>query len=195
MIVCVIVVALEMWAGKLRKANCNKFYLQGMFLWLGVNVISALYNLDVDVDLGMMLFRMVLKALLGYMTFTVLMSNGRLDAALKSYVAGCAVAGLFTIAFVIESGGLEVLRQASYVTPDLLESDVNVIRGIARAGAGNVLPIWICVVLFATTRGRSGRRILLALVPYFAVLAMLALRREVLIEGALGSLVLFVLEN
>jgi O-antigen ligase len=98
---------------------------------------------------------------------------------------------LFSIAYAVETGSLEMLRQASYggLDPDVL--DIDLFRGIARAGVGNLLPVWICAVLYPSVSMKWKRAVLLALTAYFAMLAMLALRREVLIEAAVGLPVLW----
>ena len=189
-LLCVLVVALELAAGNLKVAKCNGRFLFGLALWLAANLVSMLFHFSND--LPMMLFRMVLKALFGYMVFLVLMNNGRLGVMLKAYVAGCAIAGLFTIAFFVQGGDLETLRQASFAGLNASALDINVFRGIARAGASNLLPLWICIVLYSNTRDHLTRSVHLFLIPYFALLSTLALRREVLIEGAVGLLVLLV---
>jgi hypothetical protein len=139
-----------------------------------------------------MVFRMLLKALLGYMVFWVLQGNGRVGVLLKSYLVGCALSGLATIAFAVEAGGLQEVRQAAYIASDANTWDINIFRGFARAGAGNVLPIWICVVLYPGVAKQWQRTGLLALIVYFTALAMLALRREVLVEAVVGLVVLWI---
>lgn len=187
-ILCVLVVAGEVGSERLNLVECNGYFVLGLALWLVANALSAL--LHPDADAGVIVFRMVLKALFGYMVFVVLMGNGRLKLTLISYVAGCAVAGLFTIAFCVETGSLEALRQSSFTAADSLDFDLDIFNGIARAGAGNLLPLWICIVLYADASDKPGRSIWLTLCPYFAALALLALRREVLVECAVGWLVL-----
>jgi hypothetical protein len=188
-LVCALVVVAESAAGRLKVAPANPYFLLGLALWLGANVGSLLVNPHLGT--GSMVFRMLLKALFGYMVFWVLLANGRLSVMVKAYLAGCALCGLFSIAFCLETGGFEVLRGAAYGSEDRQVFDIDVFAGVARAGASNLLPVWICAVLYPSVAKPWKRAGLRALIVYFAVLAMLALRREVLVEAVVGLTVLW----
>jgi len=100
------------------------------------------------------------------------------------------LAGLFSIALCLQTGDIEMLRQASYAGLEPDAPNIDVFAGIARMGAGNLLPLWFCIVLYSTEQRKSVQRILLALLPYFGILSLLALRREVLVEGTVVMLIL-----
>ena len=189
-LVCLLILIVEVACGRVELVTGNLFFLLGLALWLGANVGSL--RLHAELGTTSLVFRMTLKAMFAYMVLCVLRANGGVDVLLKVYTAGYALAGLVGIVFVVQSGDLRILQTASLVMRDL-ESDavIDFYAGIARAGVGNLLPIWICAVFYASTETRWKRNLLKAAVVYFAILAVLALRREVLIEAVLGLVVLF----
>ena len=188
-LVCALVVVAEAASGRLKMAPGNPYFLLGLSLWLGANMGSLLVHPDLGT--GSMVFRMLLKSLFGYMAFWVLLDQGRLSVVLKTYVAGCVLCGLFSIAFCLETGGFEALRNAAYGSQDPDVFDIDVFAGVARAGASNLLPVWICAVWYPSVAKKWKRAGLLAVSVYLAVLAMLALRREVLVEAVVGLTVLW----
>ncbi len=188
-ILCVLAATLDVGVGRLRIVGANRPFLLGLALWLGANYISGLLHPDSGVNV--MMFRTVMKALFGYMVFVVLTNRGRLDWLLKAYLVGCAAAGVAAIVLSVQAGGLIAVRQASYGGLDPAELDVSMFRGFARAGAGNLLPFWICLVLGLFEPSKWNRRLLFIAAPYFLLVSLLALRREVLVEFIIGCGVLF----
>lgn len=185
---CAVVVVLEIVVGRLKAAPGNPYFLLGLALWLGANVVS----LQEHPELGTtrIVLSLVFKAMLAYTVFWVLEVNGRLEVLLKSYLAGCALSGLAAIALLVETGDLNVIRLGTYGNLDYDAASVDVFSGFARAGAGNLLPVWICAFLYPGVPKQWKRAGLLAIV-WFMVLAMLALRREVLVEAVVGLAVLW----
>ena len=188
-IFCVLAVAVDAGTRKWSVTAPNLAFVLGLALWLSANLTSAI--LHPEVGGGMITFRLGLKALFGCLVFVVLMNTGRLDWLLKSYLAGCALAGVAAIAFSIQADSLVAFRQASYAGLNPEELDVDVFRGLARAGAGNLLPLWICVVLGLVEHTERKRTVFVVLGLCFGLLAMLPLRREVLVEFVIGSIVVF----
>lgn len=162
----------------------------GVLLWIAANIFSAVFNESDGAD--QVITQILMKAGFGYVAFLALRNSPPKseNVAYKYYVAGCAVAGLFAIAFCVYTGNLEELRQASYMGSDVQQSQVSLFSGLARAGAGNLLPLWIIVAFYPSTRSLEGRVVMVAAAVYFVVLSLLALRREVLIEGIVGFVVL-----
>ncbi len=189
-VICVGVVALQAIGGLRIDWGPQAFWL-GLVVWLSANVLSLVLNRVVGAE--MLVARLGMKALFGYMVYWVLVDNGELDVLLKSYIVGCIFAGLCSLAFWYQVGDLEQIRHANFVGSDSPEMEVDVFRGVARLGTGNLLPLWICLILYPTERSALVRMALLACIPFFAVLSMLALRREVLVEGAAGLVLLLVL--
>jgi len=78
-ILCALVLTVQTGRHRLTLAPVNRCYLLGLVLWLGANVMSSL--LSPDDGTAVVILRLVLKCLLGYMVFMVLMNSGRLKLA------------------------------------------------------------------------------------------------------------------
>lgn len=180
----------EVIRGTLRLPKCNTVFLTGIILWLFASTISVVLN-----DGGSMatsaVVRLGLKAAFSYMVFAVLANNGRLTTLLWAYLIGCALAGLFTLGFLGCGGNLEMLRQTTYAGLERSNFELNIFNGLASTGASNLAPLWISVALLSYPCNQSNRRFLLFLIPYFLLLSLLSLRREVLIEGSVGLLLIW----
>lgn len=195
-LVCTFVVASEILLGKLKVTHGNPYFLIGLVIWLGANMASLL--LHPAPGSLYIVFRLALKAMFGYMAFCVLQSNGGLNYALKAYVAGCVISGLFTIAYTVQAGSLELLREASFAGEDTTGIDPNMLnidlfRGLARNGAGSLMPVWLCLVMYPSVAKQWKRAGLVFLMVYLAVLSMLQLRREYLVEAVVGLPILWVI--
>jgi len=188
-LVCTLVVVAEISRGSLKIAPGNPYFLLGLALWLGANVASLLLHLELGT--GDMVFRMLLKAMFGYMVFWVLQTNGGLSVLLKSLAAGCALSGLFTIVLCVETGSLELVRQASYAGLDPVALETDVFLGVARAGSGSLLAVWICCILYPSVASKWKRAVLLALAVCLLLASMLGLTRAMVVEVVVGMPVLW----
>ena len=175
-ILCVFGATVDAGMGRLKVVAPNRAFLLGLAVWMTANYISGVLHPGDAV--GMMMFSMTLKALFGYLVFIAVVSNRRADWLLKAYLVGCAVAGIATIVFSIQAGNLSAVRFAGYFELNAAAPDVSVLRGFARAGAGNLLPLWICLALGLFEPDTRKRRMLFIAAPYFMLLSLLALRRE-----------------
>lgn len=188
---CLVVVAVEVLMGKAPLGGASKLFLFGLALWLGANVVSGFLHY-MSGTIGYFVFRMFMKAAFGYMVYMVLRRSGQLRNMMVAYVVGCAAAGLVSFAFWVQTGDLAALREAGFLEKGSseLEQAVDVFAGAARIGAGNIVPIYFCLALLWDERKTLLRMIWLGFLPFFAVLAVLPLRREVFVEGAVALLLI-----
>lgn len=148
--------------------------LVGLLLWLGAYAVSFLVHQSES-------FRVTgfaLKAVLAYLVFIAMTDADRLQKAMSLYLFSSLFASLLTIIVFLQAGDLESIRGSSFNTGESLGESL--FRGVARAGAGNTLVIWIAVLFLRQSQG--WRRLLWgSLTFWFVFAALLALRREVLV--------------
>ncbi len=125
------------------------------------------------------------KAILGYFVFISFREPEELWTALKLFLTASFIASLFTLWVYFEEGTLATIRLSSYGADDL-SFETSLFRGLARAGAGNTMALWVAICMLWQTRRREGRVFWTGLILWFGVLSLFALRRETLVTIAVG---------
>lgn len=183
-VVCAVIVILQVVGNQMRVQLCNRCFLLGLAVWLAANVGSLLINSSLAES--SLVISLATKAAFAFLFYLALVNGGGLKIMLNCYIAGCGVAGLWTISYALAAGDLNAVREAaSFVQFDSSAFEVDLLTGLAAAGAGKLLPLWLCVFLYTRQSRIWLRSVYLTLVPYFAVLALMSLRREVMVEMCL----------
>ena len=125
------------------------------------------------------------KAILGYFVFISFREPKELYMVIKLFLAASFIASLFTLYVYYTEGSLSTIRLATY-NPDEIDLDLSLLRGLARAGAGNTMALWLAIGMLWQTSSREGRTFWVAVILWFGVLSLFALRREALVTIALG---------
>jgi hypothetical protein len=169
---------------QLKKVSSNVFF--GVLLWLGFYIISGFVSPAPDGPV--MLLGYAQKIALAYMVYISINTPKEFSTALKAYVASAIVASLFTVIAYFEYGSLFIIREASYTSGQtVLES---VFQGLARAGTGNAMFIWLALLLFSQAESKKSRLVWGMLIFWFGVINLFALRRELLVTIPLGLIFL-----
>lgn len=127
------------------------------------------------------------KAILGYFVFISFREPKELYTVIKLFLAASFIASLFTLYLYFTEGTLSTIRMASY-NVDEIDIDLTLIMGLARAGAGNTMALWVAIGMLWQTTNREGRTFWFAAILWFGLLSLFALRREALVTIALGMI-------
>jgi hypothetical protein len=161
--------------------------LVGLMLWLGMYVASHMAHLAPGG--GVRVVGLAQKAVLMVLTYFALQDERMQRDALLLFLASSAVASFVSV-YAAATEGLTFVRASGFVVGD--EGTVSFYRGIARAGAGNVLAVWIAVGGALASTRRSRKMGFWCLAIWLVFCSLLPLRREVLVMLPVGlSLVLW----
>jgi hypothetical protein len=188
--VCAVVMLVECAFGSVRLRSANGVFLVGFVVWSGANALSLLQHPSREGNFEV--FGYIQKFVFCYLVFLALAEARCVLKVMRWYIAGCFIAGVFTICFFLFQGAsLDDLRGASYGGLDEAgQLQVSLMEGLARSGAGNLLPFWFALVFFMMYPDRGRRSLYLGLAAFFLLLSLMALRREVLVCLVFGFVVL-----
>ena len=125
------------------------------------------------------------KAILAYFVFISFREPKELYTVIKLFLAASFVASLFTLWVYFTEGSLASIRGASY-SLDEIDLNLSLLMGLARAGAGNTMALWLAIAMLWQSKNREGRFFWVVMILWFGLLSLFALRREALVTIALG---------
>lgn len=168
---------------RLRMHPLPKSVFFGSILLLGTYLVAMLL---LPADHGdLVVLGLYQKAILGYFVFISFRDPKELHTVIKLFLAASFVASLFTLYVYFTEGSLATIRMASY-SLDEMDLDLSLLRGLARAGAGNTMALWLAIGMLWQSSSREGRMFWVVAILWFGLLSLFALRREALATIALG---------
>jgi hypothetical protein len=160
----------------------------GILIWFIFYVISGVMHPAPNGQGVVELFGYAQKVALAYLVYISIDTPKQMKTALQAYLISGIVASLVTLIAYYEYGSLYIIREADYRSgQSIFES---IFQGLARAGTGNAMLIWLALFLFRQSESKRGRFVWGALVFWFGVINLFALRRELLLTIPLGLLFL-----
>jgi len=188
--ICGVLILFECAFGSLTLRCANGPFLAGLAVWFGGNALSLLFYPNKDGNIVVLGYFQ--KCLFCYLAFLVLAENHCLLKVMKCYLVGCLIAGLFTLYYFLYHGAsLQDIRVSAYGwVDDVGQLQVDLMHGLARNGAGNVLPLWFSLIFLMLYPDKGRKRLYLGLAAIFLILSLMALRRETLVHLLIGFIVL-----
>jgi len=157
--------------------------LVGVGLWLAFNLLSLTFFPSADGQ--SLVWGYVQKAILGYVALVSLRKPQDFAIVLRVFLLASFVASIFTIlAYFQQGGSLQYIRESSYATGESMTEAL--FRGLARAGTGNTMALWIAVLFLWKARRPEERFLWILLTLWFGTVSLFALRRETLITIVIG---------
>jgi hypothetical protein len=160
--------------------------LLGLLIWIGFYIVSGLNSPSPGGSL--LLFSYAQKIALAYMVYIAINTAHEFSSVLRAYLLSGIVASLFTIIAYYEYGSLYIIREASYQGGQPILASL--FQGLARAGTGNAMILWLSLLLFREAKSRKSRFMCGVLIFWFGVINLFALRRELLLTIPLGLIFL-----
>jgi len=169
---------------KLKKIPMHVFL--GVFIWWACYMVSGLLSSS---SVGWtILFGYTQKILLAYMVYISINTPREFSTALRAYLFSGIVASSITLIAYFEYGSLYIIREASYQSGQSLGESL--FQGLARAGTGNAMFIWLALLLFQQAESKRSRILWGTMIFWFGVINLFALRRELLLTIPLGLIFL-----
>ncbi len=156
--------------------------LFGWLAWLLAFVVT-IFLFPTDIGLNKVL-SLVQKMLFGYLVFLSFQTTEQVNRAIKLYILSTFVASFVTLGVYFSSGGAALIRSGSFIENDItVASEIpDLFLGLARAGAGGILEVFLCLLLLSTVKTRREKFLWIAIGVWLAGASTLALRREYLIS-------------
>lgn len=155
-------------------------------LMIGAMFFSTFIN---QAEYGLFqLISLIQKIVFAWLVFVSLNHINRVRKAMRLFLIASVFASFFTIIVIVQSGNLFIIQSSSFVAGDSVSE--NLLRGIARAGAGNTIAVWLALLEARTAKTQERKLLWLLVLVWTVIFALLALRREVLIIIPVGFLVL-----
>jgi len=167
-------------------ARLPRTVIVGVALVLGAYVVSltVFYSEAGAVEV----FGLVQKAALAYLVVISITEKRQLRTLFAFFLAASFFASLVTVSAYWQTHSLQFIRAGSYVQQGAIGQSLYV--GLARTGAGNLVPVWVSFLYLSEARGRSRRLFWGLAIIWFTVLSLFALRRETIVLLIVGLLVL-----
>jgi len=121
---------------------------------------------------------------MAYMVFLSFRGQPAFLRALRLFLAASLVASFFTVVVYLQQNTLALIRVGSYLGGETLGESL--FQGIARAGAGNTMALWIAMFFWGRARQRANRSAWGVLVLWLGIVSLFALRRETLVTLVAG---------
>lgn len=173
---------------RLSLTGVPRFAIGGFALWFGMYSISlAVYPTTQGI---IELSGYLQKAVMAYMVSAILDSAEDADRAFKLFLLSSFLVSLVAIAVYLRQGSLSAIRVSSLSVSNVASESM--LNGLARAGSGNTMAVWIALVQLWQAKNQRQRAARLLIVGWFSLVALFALRREVLVTLALGLVIMFV---
>jgi len=159
-----------------------KKILAPIFLWLVSSLVSGIFNQGSD---WFVIFAFLQKLFFCWFVFLALSERNTLIKALNVYVITSFIASIFTVFLFFRSDTMNIIRNANFLSGESLSEGL--LFGIARAGSGDMMAIWIALLFFKQNDNQNIKKTIWAGIAIWLVgVSMLSLRREYIIDIIIG---------
>lgn len=171
---------------RLRIIRPPTIVIIGAALWLIAYSVSFLVFPS---ETGaVIVFGFAQKVLLSFMVMVAIAKPERLQIVLAFFLFASFLISLAPLVAFLQEESLQFIRASSFTVEE--EFSASLFRGIARAGAGNVMALWVTLAFLWQSRTNVKRMLFLGLALWFVAISLFALRREVLVAIPMGLAVL-----